>query len=121
ELSNREAAARAVREVLDVRAELAREIAKGERRWIPLPGRHSAVEKETLEARVERGIHFTRVVDRFYPRGRLAAEIIGRIDAEGRGQSGLELGFDSLLAGQPGVALRRRIAGGASTVWVTED
>ncbi|NIR46125.1 MAG: PASTA domain-containing protein [Gemmatimonadetes bacterium] len=121
ELTNREAAARAVREVLGVRAEVAREIVKGERRWIPLPGRHSAVKKETLEARIEGGIHFTRVVDRFYPRGRLAAEIIGRVDAEGRGQSGLELGFDSLLAGQPGVALRRRIAGGASTVWVTED
>lgn len=121
ELSDREAAARSLREVLGLRAELAREIATGERRWVSLPGRYSAVKKEVLEARIPRGLHFNRVVDRSYPRGQLAAEIIGRVDAEGRGQSGLELTFDSLLAGQPGTAVRRRIASGASAVWVIED
>ncbi len=122
ELPDRESAAKVLREVLNIRPDVAREIAVGdERRWIPLRGRFTAIQKEILEKRVARGLHFTQVVDRFYPRGELAAEIIGRVDAAGHGQGGLELSFDSLLAGQPGVALERRIVAGASATWVRED
>jgi cell division protein FtsI (penicillin-binding protein 3) len=122
ELQNREEAARILREVLDVDPDVAREVARGEdRRWIPLRGHHTAVQKEILEERIGRGVHATRFVDRFYPYGQLAAEIIGRVDTDGHGQSGIELTFDSLLAGQPGVALERRLATGASAFWVQED
>ena len=122
ELPDREEAARVLREVLNIGPDVAREIAQGdERRWIPLRGSYSAVQKEALEERIVRGIHPTQFVDRFYPRGQLAAEIIGRVDSDGHGQSGIELSFDSLLAGQPGVALERRLATGASAVWVSED
>ena len=121
ELQDRETAARILGEVLDLRPETVKGIARGDGKWISLLGRRSAVEKRLLEERIGPGLHFTQVVDRFYPRGQLAAEIIGRVDASGRGGSGLELSFDSLLAGQPGIALKRRVATGASAVWVQED
>ncbi len=48
----------------------------------------------------------------------MATELLGRVDRAGRGQSGLELEFDSLLAGQPGFGVRRRDASGASAGWL---
>jgi cell division protein FtsI (penicillin-binding protein 3) len=118
---DREDAARVLREVLNLRPEKARRIASGDDEWVVISGRHSAVQKEILQERIPNGLHFTQVVDRFYPRGRLAAEIIGRVDIAGNGQSGLELSFDSLLAGQPGTALVRKLGVGASAVSVEED
>ncbi len=83
-----------------------------------LPGTHSVVEKQAIEDRVGGGLYFEPVVERFYPRGELARELIGRVDAAGRGLSGLELTLDSVLAGHPGFGLRRRDATGASAGWL---
>jgi cell division protein FtsI (penicillin-binding protein 3) len=118
ELRDRRAAAAVLREVLGLRPETARRIAEGKRRWVRLPGTYSALQKERLEVEIGAGLYLEPVVDRFYPRGRLAADIIGAVDAAGRGQSGLELSFDSVLAGQPGFGVQRQDATGASAGWL---
>ncbi len=118
ELRDRGKAAAELRRVLDLPPRTIQRIAEGKRRWVILPGTYSAVEKERLEEEIRVGLYPEPVVERFYPRGRLAAEIIGRVDAGGRGQSGLELSLDSVLAGQPGFGVQRRDATGASAAWL---
>lgn len=119
ELADRSAAAEVMRSVLRLGPQTTRRIAEGKRPWIRLPGTYSALQKEKLEERIPRGLHPQPVVDRFYPRGPLAAEIVGRVDFNGHGQSGLELAFDSVLTGQPGFGVRQRDATGASADWLT--
>lgn len=119
ELVDREAATRSLRQTVGLGGRQARAIVEGDDRWIDIPGRFSALEKERLEKLIPRGFYSEPEVHRFYPRGSLAAEIVGRVDYAGRGQSGLELAFDSLLTGQPGFGVRQRDATGASAGWLT--
>jgi cell division protein FtsI (penicillin-binding protein 3) len=49
-------------------------------------------------------------VGRRYPQGRLAAQVVGFFNLEGRGAAGIELQFDRELQGQPGRRLVRRDA-----------
>jgi cell division protein FtsI (penicillin-binding protein 3) len=118
ELSDRWLAAEVLQSVLGLQGSMARRVAEGDRRWIRLPGTYSALQKEQLEERLGTGLYLEPVVKRFYPLGQLGAEVIGRVDANGRGQSGLELAFDSLLAGQPGYGIQRRDATGGSADWL---
>ena len=118
ELRDRKAAAEVLRSVLKLRPETVRRIAEGNRRWILLPGTYSALQRDLLEERIRDGLYPQPVVDRFYPRGNLAAVIIGRVDASGRGQSGLELSYNSMLTGQPGFGVQRKDAMGASARWL---
>ncbi|MBI1723390.1 MAG: PASTA domain-containing protein [Gemmatimonadetes bacterium] len=55
-----------------------------------------------------RGVYLRRRLERFYPRRDLARQIVGRVDARGRGASGLERSFDSVLAGRAGTAVMLR-------------
>ena len=118
ELRDRKAAAQELRLIIALQPRWVRRIAEGERRWVVLPGTHSAIVREELEKRIGTGIYPEPVVERFYPRGDLATEVIGRADAGGTGLSGIELAFDSLLTGQPGFGIRRRDATGASANWL---
>ena len=118
ELRNTRSAAQVLRAALDVPQKTAQLIAESDRRWVVLPGRHSILVKEELEERVGVGVYYTPVIERFYPMGDLAGELLGRVNADGRGGSGLELFYDSLLTGQPGFAVRRRDATGASAGWL---
>ena len=118
ELRDRQAAAQELRLIIALQPRWVRRIAEGERRWVVLPGTHSAIVREELEKRIGTGIYPEPVVERFYPRGDLATEVIGRADAGGTGLSGIELAFDSLLTGQPGFGIRRRDATGASANWL---
>ncbi len=119
ELRDRQAAAVALAGMLDLKPEKVQQIAAGERRYIKLPNTYSVIEKEEFEERIGVGLYSESVISRFYPRGDLAVEILGRVDSRGGGLSGLELSFDSVLAGQPGVGLSRKDATGASAAWLT--
>jgi cell division protein FtsI (penicillin-binding protein 3) len=55
-----------------------------------------------------RGVYLERRLQRFYPRGALAQRLVGRVDARGRGGSGLERALDSVLAGRAGSAVMLR-------------
>lgn len=83
-----------------------REALESGRRWVQWPGPYSWEQVEPLHEL--RGVHLQRRLARFYPRADLAPRIVGRVGADGRGQSGLERSFDSLLAGRPGFAVMLR-------------
>jgi len=55
-----------------------------------------------------RGVTLLRRLERFYPRADLASGLLGTLDVGGRGASGLERAFDSLLAGRNGTAVMLR-------------
>jgi cell division protein FtsI (penicillin-binding protein 3) len=48
------------------------------------------------------GIHQQKEFRRFYPSGEVMAHMVGFTGVEDRGQEGVELAFERLLAGQPG-------------------
>ncbi len=48
------------------------------------------------------GIEWEPVFERLYPAGTTAATILGTIDADGKGNAGVELTFNDLLTGVPG-------------------
>jgi cell division protein FtsI (penicillin-binding protein 3) len=85
----------AVRRALDVR-----------RKWVVLPGRYDASVRHALDGVA--GVHFDRVQMRFYPRGEIARDILGLVNSSGAALSGVEMEFDSVLAGTSGIATVRR-------------
>jgi cell division protein FtsI (penicillin-binding protein 3) len=76
--------------------------------WVVLPGLYDETVRGALAG--IRGLHFERVSQRFYPHDRLAAEVLGTVNASGEALGGIELEFDSLLSGRPGRAIVRRDA-----------
>ena len=60
------------------------------------------------------GLHFEKEGKRYYPKGSVAAHVVGYVGVDHIGQGGLELQFDKLLTGQAGIrrvhfdALRRQ-------------
>jgi len=48
------------------------------------------------------GIHMQEEKKRFYPQGKLGAHFLGRVNTDDVGQSGLELYYQSILAGEAG-------------------
>ena len=94
---------------LDSRA--AARLTKAERGWSPI-GRVDGRVRAGLEEAVPSGIHFRAVVTRVYPEGGIARSLLGSVDETGKGQSGLELLFDSLLVGTEGEVVWRRDARG---------
>jgi cell division protein FtsI (penicillin-binding protein 3) len=82
-------------------------LAAAEGGWVPVPRRVSAEDRARLEDAVRRGLHFEPLAGRIYPEA-VARNLLGSIEADGRGRSGLELTLDSLLRGEPGRALTQR-------------
>lgn len=76
------------------------------RRWVVLPGDYASSVREALDG--TQGIYFDRVLKRFYPHGDVAMDILGLVNSAGDAMGGVELEFDSVLAGTPGVATLRR-------------
>ena len=52
-----------------------------------------------------RGIYFQKESKRFYPKGELAAQVIGYVGTDDEGLSGIEREYDEKLAGKPGEML----------------
>ena len=48
------------------------------------------------------GVHMQEEKKRFYPQGKLAAHLLGRVSLDDAGQTGIELYFQSILAGEAG-------------------
>jgi cell division protein FtsI (penicillin-binding protein 3) len=61
---------------------------------------------EEMAARVKEldlsGIHFDKENKRFYPQGKRAAQLIGRVNIDDLGQSGVEYKYNTVLAGEKG-------------------
>jgi cell division protein FtsI/penicillin-binding protein 2 len=75
---------------------------------------------DQIRARKLPGIHFVAEPRRFYPKGSLAASVLGYVGLDDRGLSGLEYAYETVISGKPGeiVALtdaRRSTYGEAET------
>ncbi len=105
-------AASAVARVLGLSPSQERRLRSRNDGWVALPRRVSAEERDRLQAAVRRGLHFERLSSRVFPQGPLARPLLGAVDEDGHGSSGLELALDSLLEGEPGAAVARRDARG---------
>ncbi|MEJ2371185.1 MAG: penicillin-binding protein 2, partial [Gemmatimonadales bacterium] len=75
--------------------------------WVAVHRKVSAKDRDLLRDAVRRGLHFEPLAARVYPEG-VARSLLGAIDAEGHGRSGLEMSLDSLLTGKTGKALTQR-------------
>jgi len=56
---------------------------------------------ERIQALNLRGIYFQRESQRFYPKGELAAHVLGYVDIDGRGLGGIEYEYEAKLRGKP--------------------
>jgi cell division protein FtsI/penicillin-binding protein 2 len=55
-----------------------------------------------IEALNLRGVYFENESQRFYPKGRLAAQVLGYVDIDEHGLGGIEQSFDREIRGRPG-------------------
>jgi len=83
---------------------------EADRVWVEWPGPFTWDEVTSL--RNLRGVFLQRRIERFNPRPELAPGLIGTVDQRGRGATGLERAFDSVLAGRAGSAVMLRDAHG---------
>ena len=60
------------------------------------------MEENSADAGKLRGLVFDEDVSRWYPMGTLLAQVLGLCNVDGVGQSGLELVYEDVLAGEPG-------------------
>jgi cell division protein FtsI (penicillin-binding protein 3) len=91
------------------RGELLRLLAS-DREWAEWPGPYQWTDVAAL--RSLRGVYPRRRLERYYPKVDFGAQVVGRVDAEGRGNSGLERALDTLLAGRAGTAVMLRDGSG---------
>lgn len=99
-----EAALKAVASALERSAQGLRSYlqARRDREFVYLE-RHLAPATADRLARLEApGLHLREESQRFYPAGKVAAQVVGFTDIDGRGLAGAELAFDEALSGRDG-------------------
>jgi cell division protein FtsI (penicillin-binding protein 3) len=110
EVADRQALIRKLREHAGFTAAEAKSAVDPQRNWRVLRGRYDEDVRKALEGTP--GVHIGKVMQRFYPHGSLAGELLGSVNDAGDALGGIELEFDSLLAGTPGLAVVRRAPSG---------
>ena len=119
-------AARLLAPVLDMTSAQLRARLGGERDWVWLKRRITPAAAERIRSLELRGIGMLPETQRVYPIQGIAqdttsaAQLLGFVDVDGRGQYGIEAGENALLAGTPGAVsaqedvIGRRIADSAT-------
>lgn len=102
---------RRLAEVLELDAGGVRRAVDRSRRWVVIPGRYDPSVRAELDGLP--GVYLERELERFHPHGSVALGVLGRVAADGRALSGLELELDSVLRGEAGYAVVRRDGRGA--------
>jgi len=79
------------------------------RRRLNRPGNFAWIKRQIPDASAEylrrlqfQGIHLRREYHRAYPQNRVAAQVVGFTDVDGRGLAGVELELDRILRSKPG-------------------
>jgi cell division protein FtsI (penicillin-binding protein 3) len=121
EILDRDAAVRALVDVLDLTSREARRLTDPARRWAPVRGRFSAEVREALS--VVQGVYVTRELDRFYPHEAVARGVLGRV-TDGVGAGGVDQEFDAMLQGVDGRTVLARDSRGRrlpGQSWIVEE
>ena len=90
------------------RKELEKDLRKTDRLFVWVKRQVSDRRAELVRDLGLPGVHMRDERKRLYPNGRLAGQVVGLTDIDGRGLAGLELQFDALLRGKPGQEVVRR-------------
>ena len=97
--------ARALARVLQVNEAELREKLDSPRYFVWVKRKISDADKARVEALRLPGVGFLRESRRFYPKGALAAHVLGHVGLDNEGQAGLEFALDSEIRGEAGLAL----------------
>lgn len=97
--------ARALSRALGVGEAGLRERLRSPRYFVWVKRRVSDGEKRRVEALRLPGVGFIEESRRFYPKGSLAAHLLGHVGMDNEGQAGLEYAFDAEIRGDPGLAV----------------
>jgi len=76
--------------------------------YVVLKKEANAVEKIALQKLKLKGLTFENKSSRFYPQKKLAAQVVGFVGGEKKGQYGLEGYYDELLTGKDGIREEKR-------------
>ncbi|MGQ0813326.1 MAG: penicillin-binding transpeptidase domain-containing protein [Gemmatimonadota bacterium] len=106
EVTNRQRLAQRLQKLTKLDEGTVRRALDVKRRWVVLPGHYPSAVREALDG--TQGVYCDRVLRRFYPHGDVAHDILGLVNRAGDPLGGIELEFDSILAGKPGMATLRR-------------
>lgn len=102
QLANEAAAARALARALHLdERDLAGRLAAA-RNFCWVARKITAEQSRRVHALHLRGVYFEKESARFYPKGQLAAQVLGYVGMDDKGLGGLELEFDRQLRGTPG-------------------
>lgn len=112
EIADREETAREVAALLDLDVDYVRRQISRSQRTVWLKRQLSADEARSLRQARLPGIYVVEGPERFYPHGRLAAQVIGFSGIDNQGLEGLEVHYDGYLRGQQGMILQERDAAG---------
>jgi cell division protein FtsI (penicillin-binding protein 3) len=110
ETSDLAEAIEAVDRVLGLTKAEKRDLRQSDQYWVSIRSRISSADRERLLTTATAGVHFDKLAGRVYPDGERAGVLLGRVNPDGFGVSGIELMMDSILRGTPGEASRRRDA-----------
>lgn len=116
--------ARALAEILGVsEASLIERFASvGDRSTVRVARRvHPAVVQEVRALPAKLAVVVEPCYERFYPHGTLASQLLGFVDADGRGRQGLEAHFNDALSGGYTIAKREVLAGGILRHFTSRD
>ncbi|MBI1354407.1 MAG: PASTA domain-containing protein [Acidobacteria bacterium] len=116
-VSDPEMVTKVLTQVLDVdRAEVQGKLRAKGFQWIQRqiePGQSQRLKGFVQQLNLQ-GVHFEKESRRYYPKRSVAAHVLGYVSVDHAGQGGLELTYEDLLAGEPGLrqvqydALRQR-------------
>ena len=103
-------------------SELKRRLADDDRTFVYLRRQVDAEIADQIAALKLAGIHSTREFKRYYPEGATNAHVIGFTNVEDRGQEGMELAHERLLAGRTGNrrVIKDRLGRVVEDAWLRE-
>ncbi len=104
--------ARVLAPVLDLAEDFIFERLARKKRFVWIKRKITKEQKEEIRALNLRGIGFLDESTRFYPKGIMAAHVLGFVDIDSKGLAGREFVCERYLAGKPGVRLTEKDASG---------
>lgn len=119
EKKQRKKAIKALVEVLDVEEDFVSDLIDQDTTFAYVKRQVDEADAEILEKKNITGIEFEPAIKRVYPNGALASQVLGIVNVDNVGVSGLEKQYDEILTGVNGSLVRERaldgsfIAGGA--------
>src|SRR4030095_9216913 len=112
EIANPTLAARKLAPILRVRFEDLRARLKSGRRFAWVERKITPPQRRSVEQLDVKGVYFVRESKRFYPKGTLAAHVLGYAGVDNQGLDGIEYSQDAVTRGTPGFLIALRVGRG---------